>query len=175
LKLRCVYGTDAVRALVHDPAAAGSSGGIGTGKPLPPPPCSTHHRAAHVGPAVVVHGRFLRRRAHHHQDPFLAAYVACTNSPGRENVKRHREEKKTRKCDKGDVIRRGCGVWSGWAAGARYAGSTMSCKNGCAVVDVHGRDAPAAAAKKNQEAEAPERPMLDLSWAPERRREQRQH
>jgi hypothetical protein len=181
LKLQCVYGPGAVRALVHDPAAAGSSGGIGTGKPLPLPPCRTHHRGARVGPAVVVRGRFLRRRVHHNQDPFLAAYVACTNGSGGDNVKRHREEKKTRKCDKGGVIRRGYGVWSGWAAGARYAGAAMSCKNGCAVLGVHSIDAPAAAAKKEQEAEAPERPMLDLSWAPvvasaralERRREQR--
>lgn len=191
-RLRCAYAPGSLGALVHDPAtAAGSSGGgIGNGKPLPLPPCrAAHHRGgARVGPALVVggpHGRLLRRRAHHRQDdPFLAAYVACTGTgSGGEKAKVHREEKTQRRIEgekKGvDIVQQGCGV--SWAASVKYAGAAMSCRNVCDVDVLAARDAPVAAAKEERKAETPEGPTLDLSWAPvvlsaramERRREQR--
>ncbi|KAL6637767.1 hypothetical protein ACP70R_025339 [Stipagrostis hirtigluma subsp. patula] len=178
-QLRCVYGPASVRAaLVHDPdaapAAAASSGG-GIGKPLPPPPYMAHragpagaHRAGvRVGPALVVGGprgrRGLRRAP---RDPFLAAYVACRKTSsdaggGKSGgVRAKRPEQREKKGVEGDAVR-GCGVWNGWAAGAKCATRAMSCRHGCAVA----AHAPAAGAAKLK-ADAPEAPTLDLSWAP---------
>ncbi|KAK3149466.1 hypothetical protein QOZ80_3AG0217750 [Eleusine coracana subsp. coracana] len=186
-QLRCVYGPGSLGAFVHDPAPApskGSSSGIGNGKPLALPPCRAHHCGAGVGPAVAAgteRGRLLRRWAHQQQqqdDPFLAAYVACSKgSSGGVKVKRHSEEKTRRtKGEKGGIVQ-GCGGVS-WAASVKHAGAAMSCRDACAVVNLRARDA-AAAAKEKVEVEAG--PKLDLSWAPvvlsaravERRSEQR--
>lgn len=181
--LRCVYGPGSLYALVHDPAAAASAGtesGIGIGfgegarQPLPLPPCRVHP-PGRVGPARAVggphpHGRVLRRAPH---DPFLAAYVACSKSAAeavdRPQQKRRQKQGRRRKEEDeatgkkcGEVLFRGCGVWSGWAAGAKYAGA-MSCRYGCAVA---GQDGDAAAAKAKSEDDAPGGPTLDLSWTP---------
>lgn len=181
--LRCVYGPGSLYALVHDPAAAASAGtgsGIGFGEgaqqPLPLPPCRVHP-SGRVGPARAVggpHGRVLRRAPH---DPFLAAYVACSKSAAeavdrpqqkrrqKQGRRRKEEEEATgKKC--GEVLFRGCGVWSGWAAGAKYAGA-MSCRYGCAVAGQDGdADADAAKTKTKSEDDAPGGPTLDLSWTP---------
>jgi hypothetical protein len=186
-QLRCVYGPGSLYALVHDPAAAaaaetGSGIGFGEGaqQPLPLPPCRVHP-SGRVGPARAVggphpHGRVLRRAPH---DPFLAAYVACSKSAaeavdrphqkrrqkqGRRRKEKEEEEATGKKC--GEVLFRGCGVWSGWAAGAKYAGA-MSCRYGCAVAGQDGdADADAAKTKAKSEDDAPGGPTLDLSWTP---------
>ncbi|OEL34487.1 hypothetical protein BAE44_0004494 [Dichanthelium oligosanthes] len=201
--LRCVYRPGSLYSLVHDPATA-SGAGNGIGKPLPLPPCRAHRAGAqavsHVpasrsGPALVArgpHGRVLRRAPlpQDGQDPFLAAYVACTKGGAgggkdaaevdrpRRKQKQGKKKKRVTTKKKGKEIVRGCGIWSGWAAGAKYAGA-MSCRHGCAVAEQQQGDAPATAAKA--EEDAPSGPTLDLSWAPavlsaraiERRREQR--
>ncbi|TKV91571.1 hypothetical protein SEVIR_9G105500v4 [Setaria viridis] len=199
--LRCVYRPGSLYALVHDPAAAAAAtggNGIGIGKPLPLPPCRAHVPASRSGPALGAggpHGRVLRSSAP--QDPFLAAYVACSKSAGvgedAAGADRHQQrqkqgkKKKRRRCQatkkrgkEGEEIARGCGIWSGWAAGARYAGA-MSCRYGCAVAEQQHGEAPATAAKKEAGEDAAAGPTLDLSWAPavltaralERRRQQR--
>lgn len=181
-QLRCVYGPGSLYALVHDPAASAGAGS-GSGKslqPLPLPPCRAHP-SGRVGPAghAVVggpHGRVLRRAPHH--DPFLAAYVACSKSAGGDEAvdrpphKQKKGRKKTtkkkkaatgKKCKEGEVIFRGCGIWSGWAAGAnKYAGG-MSCRYGCAVA---GQKGDATATKTKSEDDAPAGPTLDLTWTP---------
>lgn len=173
-RLRCAYGPGSLYALVHDPAAS-AGGGIGISKavPLPLPPCRAHP-SGRVGTAHAVggpHGRVLRRAPH---DPFLAAYVACSKSAAADEVvdrpqhkqKQGRRRKKKaatgKECKEGEVIFRGCGIWSGWEAGAKYA-ETMSCRYGCAVAGQKG-DAPAT--KTKSEDDAPAGPTLDLSWTP---------
>ncbi|KAF8674315.1 hypothetical protein HU200_048144 [Digitaria exilis] len=200
-QLRCVYRPGSLYALVHDPAAAGD----GIGKPLPLPPCRAHRAGSHlpasrVGLPLVVgspRGRVARRAPPPPQDPFLAAYVACSNDAGgvdrRQQKQREGRKKKTtttavkkKEGREGEEDVRGCGMWSGWAAGAKYAGE-MSCRHGgCAVAEQQKGDAPAALAMAKKEvveedAAAAAAPTLDLSWAPvvlsaralERRREQR--
>ncbi|CAD6214382.1 unnamed protein product [Miscanthus lutarioriparius] len=179
-QLRCVYGPGSLYALVYDPAAgAGSGSGSLIGKaqqPLPLPPCRAYP-SGRVGTAAHAvggpHGRVLRRAPPH--DPFLAAYVACSKRAGggdevvdrpQHKQKQGRRKKKKaatgKKCKAGVVIFRGCGIWSGWAAGAKYAGA-MSCRYGCAVAGQKG-DAPAT--KTKSEDDAPAGPTLDLSWTP---------
>lgn len=189
-QLRCVYGPNSLYALVHDPAAAAAPDDVGIGmapQPLPLPPCRAHP-SVRAGPAAHAvggaHGRVLRRAPPH--DPFLAAYVACSKSiagggggkdaAGNEVVdrlQRHKQKqgrRKTKKktaatgkeCKGGEVIFRGCGIWSGWAAGAKYAGA-MSCRYGCAVASQKGE---ATATVTKSEDDAPAGPKLDLSWTP---------
>ncbi|KAJ1293773.1 hypothetical protein BS78_01G094500 [Paspalum vaginatum] len=185
-RLRCVYGPNSLYALVHDPASAAGSGVGNNGKALPLPPCRAHPSSGRMGPARAArgpHGGVLLRRAPHDRDPFLAAYVACSKSAGgtgkdaaaevdrrqQQQAEKKRGKKKTtakRKCKGGEGILRGCGVWSGWAAGAKYAGA-LSCRYyGCAVVAAKKGDPPATPTKVEAGNDKPEGPTLDLSWAP---------
>ncbi|KAF0914368.1 hypothetical protein E2562_028245 [Oryza meyeriana var. granulata] len=140
--------------------------------PLPLPPSRAHREgrggtrvpAWHVGPTIVVgpHGAVLRKRPPQ-QDPFLAAYVACTKGrtvagAGKNSGQAKKKNKKKAKAG----TRGGCGMWSGWATGARYAG-VMSCRHGSAVTVLQGA-APLPAGVAN--AESPEHPTLDLSRLP---------
>jgi hypothetical protein len=134
------------------------------GKPLPLPPSRMQAQMpparSRAGTALVMSRRgsgwVLSRvpRA----DPFLAAYVACTKDSGGKvdagaaPVKRQQRKNKTR----GNAVQ-GCGIWSGWAAGAKYAGA-MSCKYGCDVVAGQGGGRASAAA-----AQASPEPRLHLS------------
>jgi hypothetical protein len=122
-----------VHALVLDdvPAAVGKPLPL----PLPPSRIQKHipagSRAAGSTLVMSKHGSgwVLMRRVPR-DDPFLAAYLACSKSGGgkvdAEPAKRPQNRKNT-----GDAVQ-GCGVWGGWAAGAKYAGA-MSCKYGCDV------------------------------------------
>ncbi|CAL4935716.1 unnamed protein product [Urochloa decumbens] len=199
--LRCVYRPNSLYALVHDPADSAAANGKPLPLPLPLPPCRAHRAGqgatgSHVpvtrsGPAAVVagapHGSVMRRAAT--QDPFLAAYVACSKSGGgkdgaagvdrpeqkqRKGKKKRRNAAAKKRGKEGEEIAvRGCGaIWSGgWAAaGAKYAGA-MSCRHGCAVAEQKQGDVAHAAAAKKEAGEdaaaaAAAAPTLDLSWAP---------
>ncbi|CAM0876002.1 unnamed protein product [Alopecurus aequalis] len=123
-------------------------------KPLPLPPSRTQPAGSRAGSALVMsrHGSgWVLWRVPDH-DPFLAAFVTCTKSGGGKVVDAapvKRQQKKNK--DRGGIVQ-GCGIWSGWAAGARYARS-MSCKYGCDVAR------PAAAVQASPERE----PRLHLS------------
>ncbi|KAF8675401.1 hypothetical protein HU200_047767 [Digitaria exilis] len=184
-QLRCVYRPGSLYALVHDPAAAGD----GIGKPLPLPPCRAHRAGSHlpasrVGLPLVVgspHGSGrVRRRETPPQDPFLAAYVACSNDAAEAEAREEEEDDDDGGEEEG---RQGRG---GGRPGMRYVelvGGGCQARR-CAVAEQRQGDAPAAVVMaKNEvvEEDAAAGPTLDLSWAPvvlsaralERRREQR--
>ncbi|EEE59861.1 hypothetical protein OsJ_12443 [Oryza sativa Japonica Group] len=117
-------------------------------------------RPWHVGPTIVVgpHGAVVRIRAPpppQQHDPFLAAYVACTK--GRAGAGNKKKKKKAKAAARG-----GCGMWNGWASGARYA-RVMSCRHGGAVTVLQGATPLPAVAGY---AESPAHPTLDLSRLP---------
>uniref|UniRef100_A0ACD6A4M2 Uncharacterized protein n=1 Tax=Avena sativa TaxID=4498 RepID=A0ACD6A4M2_AVESA len=113
------------------------------GKPLPLPPSRAHLSAGSgpAGPALVMsrHGSGWVLRVPHH-DPFLAAYVACTKggAGGKVDSAPAKGKQQQKKNKRGDAAQ-GCGIWSGWAAGA------MSCKYGCDVAGAVQAEGPAAA------------------------------
>ncbi|KAG8062459.1 hypothetical protein GUJ93_ZPchr0003g17508 [Zizania palustris] len=176
------YGTGSLHALVRGEVLAGS-GDDGVKRrllPLPLPPSRTHLEgrggtglpAWHVGPTIVVgpHGRVMRMVAPAQQDPFLAAYVACTKgksaAPATKQGQPQPQPKRNTKKKRGEAtaMRAGCGMWNGWAAGASYAG-VMSCRLGSAVTVLHG-GAPAPPPAADAPAESPAHPRLDLSRPP---------
>uniref|UniRef100_A0ACD5X3V2 Uncharacterized protein n=1 Tax=Avena sativa TaxID=4498 RepID=A0ACD5X3V2_AVESA len=110
------------------------------GKPLPLPPSRAHlsEDSGRAASALVMsrHGSgWVLRRVPHH-DPFLAAYVACSKGGGGGKVDSapgKKQQKKNKNKNRGDAVQ-GCGIWSGWAAGA------MSCKYGCDVAAVQAQE-----------------------------------
>uniref|UniRef100_A0A0D9ZCM2 Uncharacterized protein n=1 Tax=Oryza glumipatula TaxID=40148 RepID=A0A0D9ZCM2_9ORYZ len=168
------YGPGSLHALVRGrgrDVAADDDDDDGGNKllPLPLPPCRAHREgrggtrvptAWHVGPTIVVgpHGAVVRIRAPpppQQHDPFLAAYVACTK--GRAGAGNKKKKKKAKA-----AVRGGCGMWNGWASGARYA-RVMSCRHGGAVTVLQGATPLPAVAGY---AESPAHPTLDLSRLP---------
>ncbi|KAL5210978.1 hypothetical protein ABZP36_006601 [Zizania latifolia] len=175
------YGPGSLHALVRGDVPAGAEDDDGGKRllPLPLPPSRAHREgrggtglpAWHVGPTIVVgpHGRVLRMVAPAQQpDPFLAAYVACTKgksaAPARKQQQPQPKRKTTMKKKRGEAagMRGGCGIWNGWAVGARYAGM-ISCRHVGAVTVLHGAAPPPAV---DAPAGSPAHPRLDLSRPP---------
>ncbi|CAM0876001.1 unnamed protein product [Alopecurus aequalis] len=151
---------DSLHALVHDLPAA-------VVKPLPLPPCRTPlpPGSGRAGSALVMsrHGSgwvVLRRVPR--DDPFLAAYVACAKNGGMIDAApaNRQRRKQNRDKNRGDTVQ-GCGIWSGWAAGAWFA-RAMSCKYVCDVVAMQADGRPSAAAAQAQGQASPV-PRLHLS------------
>ncbi|KAL5217419.1 hypothetical protein ABZP36_018103 [Zizania latifolia] len=173
------YGTGSLHAFLRGevPAGAGDDGGKRL-PPLPLPPSRAHLEgrggtglpAWHVGPKIVVgpHGRVMKMVAPAQQDPFLAAYVACTKgksaAPARKQGQPQPKRNTKKKRGEAAAMRGGCGMWNGWAGGASYAG-VMSCRLGSAVTVLHG-GAPAPPPVADAPADSPAHPRLDLSRPP---------
>uniref|UniRef100_A0A0E0KIJ8 16S rRNA (uracil(1498)-N(3))-methyltransferase n=1 Tax=Oryza punctata TaxID=4537 RepID=A0A0E0KIJ8_ORYPU len=172
------YGPGSLHALVRgrgrDVAADDDDDG-GKLLPLPLPPSRAHREgrggtrvpAWHAGPTIVVgpHGAVVRIRAPpppQQHDPFLAAYVACTKGRAGAGKNSGQATKKKKKKAKA-AMRGGCGMWNGWASGARYA-RVMSCRHGGAVTVLRGAAPLPAVVAGN--AESPAHPTLDLSRLP---------